>query len=88
MFKIYCYLFRYSHCYNEVMECILDSTKEKIIIGDDKLHGSLLALNELFRISNSSWEKQSDLLVQRLQLDQNQSSAVRIIITTISFLIK
>lgn len=45
----------------------------------EKTHGALLVLNELLRVSNINWERQNDSLMQRLQWDQNQTSAVRYI---------
>lgn len=51
--------------------------KEKGIARDDKIHGSLLVLNELLRVSNVNWERQNDSLMQRLQWDQSQTNAVR-----------
>lgn len=51
--------------------------KEKGIVRDDKIHGSLLVLNELLRVSNVNWERRNDSLMQRLQWDQSQTSAVR-----------
>jgi len=54
--------------------------KEKGIVRDDKIHGSLLVLNELLRVSNVNWERRNDSLMQRLQWDQSQTSAVRYMI--------
>lgn len=74
------YLVRYKQCYEEVMNGIDDSiNKEKGIVRDDKIHGSLLVLNELLRVSNVNWERRNDSLMQRLQWDQSQTSAVRYI---------
>lgn len=50
--------------------------KEKGIVREDKIHGSLLVLNELLRVSNINWERKNDSLMQRLQWDQSQTSAV------------
>lgn len=50
--------------------------KEKGIVREDKIHGSLLVLNELLRVSNINWERKNDSLLQRLQWDQSQTSAV------------
>lgn len=57
----------------------LDETinKEKGTSRDDKIHGSLLVLNELLRVSNINWERQNDSLMQRLQWNQSQTNAVR-----------
>lgn len=57
------------------------SNKEKGAARDDKIHGSLLVLNELLRVSNTNWERQNDSLMQRLQWDQNNTNAVRLINT-------
>jgi FKBP12-rapamycin complex-associated protein len=51
--------------------------KEKSTAREDRIHGALLVLNELLRVSNINWERQNDSLMQRLQWDQNQTSAVR-----------
>lgn len=72
---------RYKQCYEEVMNGIDDCiNKDKGVIRDDKIHGSLLVLNELLRVSNVSWERRNDSLMQRLQWDQSQTSAVRYMI--------
>uniref|UniRef100_A0A2H8U2W2 Serine/threonine-protein kinase TOR n=1 Tax=Melanaphis sacchari TaxID=742174 RepID=A0A2H8U2W2_9HEMI len=66
----------YKQCYEEVMNGIDDSiNKEKGIVRDDKIHGSLLVLNELLRVSNINWERRNDSLMQRLQWDQSQTNA-------------
>lgn len=68
--------FRYKQCYEEVKTGIEEAVaKEK----SEKTHGALLVLNELLRVSNINWERQNDSLMQRLQWDQNQTSAVRYI---------
>lgn len=75
---IYFFLGRYKQCYEEVMNGLDDlMNKEKGIARDDKIHGSLLVLNELLRVSNVNWERQNDSLMQRLQWDQSQTNAVR-----------
>lgn len=51
--------------------------KEKGVARDDRIHGSLLVLNELLRVSNVNWERQNDSLMQRLQWDQSKTNAVR-----------
>lgn len=77
---LYFSLVRYKQCYEEVMNGIDDSiNKEKGVVRDDKIHGSLLVLNELLRVSNVNWERRNDSLMQRLQWDQSQTSAVRYI---------
>lgn len=73
---------RYKQCYEEVMNGLIDLVnKEKGVAREDKIHGSMLVLNELLRISNINWERQNDSLMQRLQWDQSQTSAVRYIYT-------
>lgn len=54
-------------------------TKEKGVVRDDKIHGSLLVLNELLRVSNINWESIDDSLMRKLQWDQSQTNAVRYI---------
>lgn len=58
---------------------VVSINKDKGSVRDDKVHGSLLVLNELLRISNIDWESQNDALMQRLQWDQNQTNSVRYI---------
>lgn len=73
---------RYKQCYEEVMNGLIDLVnKEKGVAREDKIHGSMLVLNELLRISNINWERQNDSLMQRLQWDQSQTSAVSYIYT-------
>lgn len=72
---------RYKQCYDEAVFG-LDETiiKEKNVNRDDYIHGSLLVLNELFRISNVQWERFYDELMDKLQYNQNQISDVLILI--------
>jgi len=68
---------RYKQCYEDVINGLDESlNKEKSTARDDKIHGSMLVLNELLRVSNINWERQNDSLMQRLQWDQSQTSAV------------
>ncbi|KAL1122375.1 hypothetical protein AAG570_003780 [Ranatra chinensis] len=48
----------YKQCYEEAMSGFDEVfTKEKGVYRDDRIHGSLLVLNELFRCSNTEWER-------------------------------
>ncbi len=43
--------------YNEAMKClIIDTTKNKHSQKDDRIHGGLLLLNELLRVSDVKFE--------------------------------
>uniref|UniRef100_A0AAU7B991 Serine/threonine-protein kinase TOR n=1 Tax=Pyrrhocoris apterus TaxID=37000 RepID=A0AAU7B991_PYRAP len=47
----------YKQCFEEAMSGFEEMyLKEKGVNRDDRIHGSLLVLNELFRCSNSEWE--------------------------------
>ncbi|XP_050539572.1 serine/threonine-protein kinase mTOR [Daktulosphaira vitifoliae] len=66
----------YKQCYEEVINGLDDNiNKEKGVTRDDKIHGSILVLNELLRVSNINWERQYDSLMQRLQWNQSQTNA-------------
>lgn len=52
---------------------------------DNRIHGSLLALDELLRVGNIYWERQNDLLIQRFQWDQSHTSVVRIYSNSLVF---
>ncbi|XP_065216693.1 serine/threonine-protein kinase mTOR isoform X2 [Planococcus citri] len=64
----------YKNCYEEA--CMgLDEMliREKGINRDDYIHGSLLVLNELFRVSNVHWERYYEELMQKLEFNQSLS---------------
>jgi len=43
--------------YNEVMKCLaVDTTKIKSTLKDERIHGGLLLLNELLRVSDVKFE--------------------------------
>ncbi|MCL4120665.1 UNVERIFIED_CONTAM: hypothetical protein GTU68_051306, partial [Idotea baltica] len=46
----------YNHCLREI-SLGFDDPKEKALPKDDRIHGSLLVLNELLRCSNNEWER-------------------------------
>lgn len=56
----------------------LDETivREKGFNRDDHIHGSLLVLNELFRISYVHWERYYEDLMQKLNFNQDAKSEV------------
>lgn len=57
----------YKQCYDEIVAGFEEvSSKEKGYIRDDRIHGSLLVLNELLRCSNLHWEKLYEDLMDRL----------------------
>lgn len=72
------FLFRYKHCYEEACSGLDEMLiREKGINRDDYIHGSLLVLNELFRVSNVQWERYYEELMQKLEFNQNTSPGVR-----------
>ena len=57
---------RYKQCLTEVWAGFEDQghgSKERSLTREDRVHGSLLVLNELLRCSNNEWER----LTQQLQ---------------------
>ncbi|KAL7287805.1 hypothetical protein TKK_0018180 [Trichogramma kaykai] len=57
----------YKQCYDEVATGFEDSfSREKGYVRDDRIHGSLLVLNELLRCSNLQWERLYEDLMERL----------------------
>lgn len=51
------FLLRYKQCFEEAMNGFEEVyLREKGVNRDDRIHGSLLVLNELLRCSNSEWE--------------------------------
>ncbi|KMQ92782.1 serine threonine-protein kinase mtor [Lasius niger] len=57
----------YKQCYDEVVDGFEEiHTKERGINRDDRIHGSLLVLNELLRCSNVQWERNYEALMERL----------------------
>lgn len=62
----------YVQCYDDAMSSLEDVLiKEKGVTKDDKVHGSLLVLNELFRCSNSEWETKYTALMQILDTQKD-----------------
>lgn len=60
--------YRYNQCYDEAKNGFDDTLiREKGVNRDDRVHGSLLVLNELMRCSNAQWERSYEDLMQRLQ---------------------
>lgn len=64
----------YMICYEEAIKCFTSDLylKEKGITKDDRIHGGLIILNELFRCSNSLWEKRYNTL-KNLQIEQKKN---------------
>lgn len=61
----------YKQCYEESKSSFNDTQiREKGVTREDKIHGSLLVLNELLRISNNEWER----TFNELNLDVNVTS--------------
>ncbi|GBP30110.1 hypothetical protein EVAR_94953_1 [Eumeta japonica] len=62
----------YMQCYEEAMVSFEDlPIKEKGVTKEDKVHGGLLILNELFRCSNANWEKHYSSLMQSLDTQKD-----------------
>lgn len=69
---------RYKHCYEEANIGLDDSIiREKGVNKEDHIHGSLLVLNELFRVSNVQWERYYEELMQKLEFNQNCNGEVK-----------
>ena len=50
----------YKQCYEEAKLGFTDTNNVKGLTREDRVHGSLLVLNELLRCANSDWERLSD----------------------------
>ncbi|RZF43401.1 hypothetical protein LSTR_LSTR001662 [Laodelphax striatellus] len=61
----------YSTCYFDAMKGFEDIVA-KGINKDDRIHGSMLVLNELLRCSNVQWERSYEGLMQRIQCQPPQ----------------
>ncbi|XP_026321572.1 serine/threonine-protein kinase mTOR [Hyposmocoma kahamanoa] len=73
----------YNQCYEEAMTSFEDiPIKEKGITREDRVHGGLLILNELFRCSNATWEKKYTTLMQSLDTQKDNTVSDDIIITS------
>ena len=57
----------YKQCYDEIVSGFEDVyTRERGFNRDDRIHGSLLVLNELLRCSNIQWERKYEALMEKL----------------------
>lgn len=73
----------YNQCYEEAMSSFEDiPIKEKGITREDRVHGGLLILNELFRCSNATWEKKYTALMQSLDTQKDNTVTDDIIISS------
>ncbi|CAH2267767.1 jg15184 [Pararge aegeria aegeria] len=63
----------YIQCYEEAVKSFSDQMRERFMSRDEHVHGALLILNELFRCSNSNWEKKYTALMQKLDSEQEIS---------------
>lgn len=62
----------YQTCYNEAISGFGEvPPKEKGVTKDDRVHGALIVLNELLRVSNGAWEKKY-LALKNLQPDRKR----------------
>ncbi|KAK3923760.1 Serine/threonine-protein kinase mTOR [Frankliniella fusca] len=58
----------YKQCFDEVLKGFEDApTRERGTNREDRIHGSLLVLNELFRCSNATWERKYISLMEKVQ---------------------
>ncbi|KAF4530221.1 hypothetical protein B566_EDAN017958, partial [Ephemera danica] len=58
----------YKQCYDEAVTGFEEpSARERGVSREDRIHGSLLVLNELLRCGNTEWERKYEGLKQRLQ---------------------
>lgn len=70
----------YTQCYEEAVKAFEEiPTKDKSITREDKVHGGLLILNELFRCSNVVWESKYTQLMQSLDTQKDITVADDII---------
>ncbi|KAI5755082.1 hypothetical protein M8J77_013919 [Diaphorina citri] len=59
----------YRLCFEEAMSGLDEVfSREKGVNREDRIHGSLLVLNELLRVSNVTWERTYEDLMNRLQV--------------------
>uniref|UniRef100_A0A1B6E046 Serine/threonine-protein kinase TOR n=1 Tax=Clastoptera arizonana TaxID=38151 RepID=A0A1B6E046_9HEMI len=66
----------YKQCYDIAFTGFDDlCSREKGVNRDDRVHGSLLVLNELMRCSNAKWEHTYEDLMLRLQCEPTQPSS-------------
>lgn len=73
----------YNQCYEEAMISFEDiPIKEKGITREDRVHGGLLILNELFRCSNATWENKYTALMQSLDTQKDNTVSDDIIISS------
>ncbi|XP_076166943.1 serine/threonine-protein kinase Tor isoform X1 [Ptiloglossa arizonensis] len=64
----------YKQCYDEIVAGFQEvCTKERGVNKDDRIHGSLLILNELLRCSNVQWERNYEALMERLNCSTQQN---------------
>ncbi|KAJ9575042.1 hypothetical protein L9F63_007777, partial [Diploptera punctata] len=65
----------YKQCYDEATNGFDEIfTREKGVNREDRVHGSLLVLNELLRSSNADWERNYEQLMSKVQYQQGQQS--------------
>ena len=55
----------YKHCYHEITKLLEDRSNFR----DDRIHGALLALNELLRCSNAKWECKFNQAMKYVETD-------------------
>lgn len=78
--KQFFYLLRYKQCFDEVVKGFEDSAfRERGTNREDRVHGSLLVLNELFRVAHATWERKYVGLMERLQSQPETKTDVRIL---------
>nr|CAD7429912.1 unnamed protein product [Timema monikensis] len=66
---------KYKQCYDEANNGFDEIyTREKGVNRDDRVHGSMLVLNELLRCGNVEWERNYEDLMEKLQYQQNHQA--------------
>lgn len=72
----------YIQCYEEAIKSFTDSPiRERNLSRDEHVHGALLILNELLRISHATWEKKYTNLMQKLHSEQENADEISTINT-------
>lgn len=72
----------YKQCYDEIVAGFQETPgRERGFIRDDRIHGSLLVLNELLRCSNIKWERTYETLMEKLNCSSEQDDNSIILIS-------
>lgn len=67
----------YIQCYEEAMTSFSDNPlRDRTLSRDEHVHGALLILNELLRISHSEWETKYTNLMQKLDTEKESTDEI------------